>query len=67
MSLPIAPNVRVDIHRTVDPDDPYPAGNPAVTVDGYLKPTTIGRHGVADWLKWTHLLLLPAETDVRDA
>ena len=38
MSLPLPPNVSVDIFRTANPASPYPGGDPAATVDGYLKP-----------------------------
>jgi len=68
MSLPLPPNVRVDLFRTANPASPYPGGDPAASVDGYLKPAaSTGRHGTAEWLKWTHVLFLPPETDVRDA
>lgn len=69
MSLPVAANVSVEIYRNANPGSPYPGGSPAVAgVQGYLRPAvTHGRFGAASWLKWTHLLYLPAGTDVRDA
>jgi len=69
MALPLPANVTVDIFRTANPSAPYPGGSPAVPgVAGYLKPAAqTGRHGTATWLKWTHILLLPPGTDVRDA
>jgi len=62
-------NVTVDIYRTANPSSPYPGGSPAVAgVKGFLQPAvTDGRFGSASYLKWTHLLYLPAGTDVRDA
>lgn len=69
MSLPMPANVTVDIYRTANPSSPYTLGMlGSAAVKGYLKPLVgTGRHGAASWLKWTHLLYLPAETDVRDA
>lgn len=69
MALPMPPNVTVDIYRTANPNSPYPVGTAAVPgVPGYLKPyAQSGRHGTANWLKWTHILLVPPTTDVRDA
>jgi hypothetical protein len=69
MSLPMPPNVSVDVYRTADPSSPYPGGGPAVSgVKGYLKPAvTDGRFGTAQYLKWTHILFVPPGTDVRDA
>lgn len=62
-------NVSVDIFRTANPASPYPGGSPAVSaVKGYLRPfVQSGRFGSASWLKWTHILYLPAGTDIRDA
>jgi hypothetical protein len=67
--LPIPQNVTVDIYRTSNPNNPLPAGAPAVPgVPGYLKPwASSGRHGTAQWLKWTHILTVPPDIDVRDA
>lgn len=69
MSLPMPANVTVDIYRTANPSAPYTLGTPgAAGVKGYLKPLVgSGRNGTASWLKWTHLLYLPPEIDVRDA
>jgi|SRR6516225_6459532 hypothetical protein len=68
-SLPIPSNCKVDIYRTANPNAPLPAGAAAVPqVPGYIKPmVTNGRFGSATWLKWTHVLILPPNTDVRDA
>ena len=67
--LPVPQNVTVDIYRNADPTAPVPGGNPAASqVPGYLKPAmTSGRFGSALYLKWTHLLVLPDGTDIRDA
>lgn len=67
--LPIPSNVTVDIYRMANPQMPVPQGNPAVPgIKGYLKPVVqTGRHGTAQYLKWTHILILPPNTDVRDA
>jgi hypothetical protein len=67
--LPVPQNVTVDICRNADPTAPVPAGNTAVAqVPGYIKPVmTSGRFGSALYLKWTHLLILPSGTDIRDA
>ena len=68
MTLQIAANVTVSIYRTANPSAPYTLGTLSATVKGYLKPVVQdGRLGSASWLKWTHLLLLPPGTDVRDA
>lgn len=69
MSLPTPANVTVDIHRTTNPSSPYAAGSPAVRdVPGFLKPVMpSGRSGTASWLRWTHVLYLPPEIDIRDA
>ena len=68
-SLPIPPNVKVDIYRNSNPSAPVPANAPAATgVPGYLVPKMAnGRYGSALYLKWAHVLTLPAGTDVRDA
>jgi hypothetical protein len=69
MSLPVTPNVAVDIYRAANPSSPYSLGAQSATgVPGYLQPAAAeGRFGTAQWLKWTHVLLLPPGTDVRDA
>ncbi|GIW79437.1 MAG: hypothetical protein KatS3mg105_1244 [Gemmatales bacterium] len=69
MALPMPANVRVDIYRTANPADPYhlgPAGPQGVP--GYLKPrVATGRQGSASWLRWTHVLYLNPNVDIRDA
>lgn len=67
--LPIPSNVTVDIYRNANPGNPVPQGSPAVAgVQGFLKPVVqTGRHGTAQYLKWTHILILPPNTDIRDA
>jgi hypothetical protein len=69
MSLPMTPNVAVDIYRTANPSSPYSLGALSASgVPGFLQPSAAeGRFGTASWLKWTHILLLPAGTDARDA
>ncbi len=69
MSLPMPSNVKVDIYRSASPATPYALGNAAsVSVPGYLQPRVqTGRHGTAQWLKWTHILYLDSKVDVRDA
>jgi hypothetical protein len=69
MALPIPPNVTVNIYRTANPNAPYTLGNPGPqNVKGYLQPRVqTGRHGTAQWLKWTHILYVDPSVDVRDA
>jgi hypothetical protein len=69
MSLPMPPNVTVDIYRGCSPAAPYLGGAPAVPgVKAYLQPRVqTGRHGTALYLKWTHILYTDATVDVRDA
>lgn len=69
MSLPMTPNVAVDIYRTANPSSPYSLGALSASgVVGYLQPAAAdGRFGTALYQKWTHILLLPPGTDVRDA
>jgi hypothetical protein len=69
MALPMPPNVKVDIFRTSTPGSPYTLGTPGpARVAGYLQPRVqTGRHGTANWLKWTHILYVGPNTDVRDA
>jgi hypothetical protein len=69
MGLPMPANVTVDIYRNSNPSAPLPGGTPAVAaIAGYLAPwVQAGRFGSASWLRWTHILYLPAGTDVRDA
>ncbi len=69
MSLPVPVNIAVDIYRTCNPSSPYTLGTLSASgVKGHLRPTaTNGRFGSASYLKWTHILYLPAGTDVRDA
>jgi hypothetical protein len=68
MALLVATNVSVSIYAGSNPANPYAVGALRATVKGYLKPRVQdGRLGSALWLKWTHWLLLPPGTDVRDA
>jgi hypothetical protein len=69
MSLPMPPNVSVDIYRTTNVNSPTPGGVPAVAgVPGYLQSRVqTGRHGTALYLKWTHILYVNVGTDVRDS
>lgn len=68
MTLPLASNVTVSIYAGSSASAPYTLGALRSTVKGFLKPRVQdGRYGAASWLKWTHWLLLPAGTDVRDA
>lgn len=69
MSLPMPPNVTVDVYRTANPSAPYALGPPGPAgVKGYLKPyAAVGRHGTASYLKWTHVLYVNSGIDVRDA
>ncbi len=69
MSQLVPNNVSVDIYRTANPTSPYTLGTLSASgVNGFLKPAARdGRFGAASWLKWTHVLLLPPTTDVRDA
>lgn len=70
MALPQAANVTVDIFRGFQAATPYPVQGqtPAVAAArGYLKThLNAGRFGYQDpKVKWTHLLLLDADVDVR--
>jgi len=69
MSLPMPPNVIVDIYRGCTPSQALPGGSPAlIGVPGFLQPVVqTGRHGTANYLKWTHILYLDAAVDIRDA
>jgi hypothetical protein len=69
MAMPMPPNVKVDIYRTDNPSAPYTLGTlSAQGVPGYLQPyVQSGRHGTANWLKWTHILYVDDTVDVRDA
>ncbi len=69
MSLPMPPNVTVDIYRNSSAASPLPDGTPAAAnVKGYLAPwVQSGRFGSANWLRWTHILYLDPSVDVRDA
>jgi hypothetical protein len=68
MALMIPTNVTVSIYAGSSAAAPYSLGTLRSTVRGYLKPRVQdGRLGSALWLKWTHWLLLPPGTDVRDA
>lgn len=69
MSMPMPPNVSVDIYRNADPGNPYSPGSLSASgVKGYLQPAVQhGRFGTALYLKWMHILFLPPGTDVRDA
>lgn len=69
MALPLPSNVSVDIYQGANPANPVPGGAPRVAgVPGHLRPDIYrGRHGSANWLRWTHILILPPGTDVRDA
>jgi hypothetical protein len=69
MSLMTPTNVSVDVYRTANPASPYTFGALSASgVRGFLRPAARdGRFGAASWLKWTHVLLVPPATDVRDA
>jgi hypothetical protein len=69
MALPMPSNVTVDIYQGANPGSAVPGGSPRVPgVPGYLKPDVYrGRHGSANWLRWTHVVIVPSGTDVRDA
>jgi len=69
MALPMNPNVLVDVYRTANVANPYALGLAIHTnALGYLEPAVSeGRHGTALYLKWTHVLYLPPEIDIRDA
>jgi hypothetical protein len=68
MALPMPPNVSVNVYRTANPAAPYTLGALAEQTTGYLKPAAAnGRFGTALYLKWTHILYIPPNVDVRDA
>ena len=64
-------NALVDIYRGFSASSPYPAAGttPGVAgVGGHLKHhMRHGRLGQGQYLKWTHVLLLPPEVDIRSA
>jgi hypothetical protein len=68
MTLLVPTNVTVSIYRTANPGSPYTLGALSATVRGFLKPAVQnGRFGSATWLKWTHILYLNPNVDIRDA
>lgn len=69
MALPMSPNVTVDVYRGSNPGSPYALGLQVYAgVGGSLQPRVVtGRHGTANWLKWTHILYLTPDYDIRDA
>jgi hypothetical protein len=68
MALQVPTNVTVSIYRTANPASPYALGSLSATAPGHLKPAVEnGRFGSASWLRWTHVLLLAPDVDVRDA
>jgi hypothetical protein len=68
MALLVPPNVTVSIYAGSNAATPYTLGALRSTVRAYLMPKVQdGRFGSALWLKWTHHLLLPPGTDIRDA
>jgi hypothetical protein len=68
MGIPVAANVNVNLYRTANPSSVYTLGPLVENVDGYLSPDAYhGRFGSASWLKWTHVLLVDATVDIRDA
>src|SRR5262245_27953620 len=69
MALPMPTNVTVDIYRTANPGAPYTLGAlSAGNVRGFLKPAAQhGRFGSPSSLKWTHILYLAPNIDIRDA
>jgi hypothetical protein len=68
MTLAVPSNVTVSIYAGSNPGSPYAVGALRSTQQGYLLPRVQdGRFGSAQWLKWTHWLLLNPGVDVRDA
>jgi hypothetical protein len=68
MALTIPPNVTVNIYAGSNAAAPYTFGSLRSTQKGYLQPRVQdGRFGSAQWLKWTHWLLLNPGVDIRDA
>lgn len=69
MPLPMSANVTVDIYRTASAATPYALGALSKAgVRAYLAPAVQnGRFGSATWLKWTHILYLEPQEDIRDA
>src|SRR6516162_302436 len=68
MSLTLPSNVTVSIYAGSNPSSPYSLGSLRSTQKGYLLPRVQdGRFGSAQWLKWTHWLLLNPGVDIRDA
>jgi hypothetical protein len=68
MTLAVPSNVTVSIYAGSNPSSPYLLGALRSTQQGYLMPKVQdGRYGSAQWLKWTHWLLLNPGVDIRDA
>jgi hypothetical protein len=68
MALTISPNVTVNVYAGSNAGAPYSFGALRSTQRGYLQPRVQdGRFGSAQWLKWTHWLLLNSGVDIRDA
>jgi hypothetical protein len=65
----IRANVFIDIWRGVNISNPVPTGDPAVRdVPGVFSPAVeSGKGHYAGVLRYTHWLLVPKETDIRDA
>ncbi len=61
-------NATLDVYRGFNAAAPYPSGTPAGTVRGYLRHhVRNGRMGRNAPLRWTHVLYLPPDADVRSA
>jgi hypothetical protein len=70
MALVSPANVTVSIYAGSNANSPYTLGalRNGGPVRGYLLPKVQdGRYGSAQWLKWTHWLLLNPGIDIRDA
>jgi hypothetical protein len=68
MALTVTPNVTVSIYAGSNAGTPYSFGALRSVQKGYLQPRVQdGRFGSAQWLKWTHWLLLNPGVDIRDA
>ena len=68
MVLLTPPNVTVSIYAGASAGSPYSFGTLRATVKGVLIPEVqSGRFGSANWLKWTHRLLVPSNTQIQDA
>lgn len=68
MALLTPTNCTASIYTGSNANAPYTLGALRATVKGYLQAVVQGgRLGSANWLKWTHILLLDRSVKIQDA